>query len=91
MLVCESVGVNGAEVWALPIETDTGLRVRFALEDWEALGLFRGQRVPVRRGGRRDEWYFVAEVVELPPVVWVVLATRLPAGAGRRRTEHPAG
>jgi len=79
MLTCEPVAVNGFELWALAVETDDGMRVRLSLDDWERLGLFRGQRVPIRRNGRRDEWLFVAEVVELPPLVWVVLATRLRA------------
>ena len=71
-------GTGGSE-WALAVETDDGVRVRLSLDDWERLGLFRGQRVPVRRGDRRDEWLFVAEVVELPPLVWVVFATKLRA------------
>jgi hypothetical protein len=29
------------------------------------------------RAGRRDVWVFLAEVVELPPMVWVVLAKRV--------------
>ena len=72
----EQIALNGAEVWANVVELDCGLRMRLSLDDWEGIGLYRGQRVPVRRPGRRDEWLFLAEVVELPPLVWVVLANR---------------
>lgn len=34
-----------------------------SLDDWERLRLYRGQRVPVRRPGRPDEWLFLAEAV----------------------------
>ena len=43
--------------------------MRLGLCDWERLGLYRGQRVPVRRDGQREEWLFLTEAVELPPVV----------------------
>lgn len=77
----EQVGLNGFEVWAYVVELDGGLRMRLDLNDWERVGLCRGQRVPVRREGRRDEWMFLAEVVELPPLVWVVFANRVRMGA----------
>jgi hypothetical protein len=35
--------------------------------------------VTVRRGYRPDEAMFLAEVVELPPAVWVVFVSRLRA------------
>ncbi len=63
----------------MALETDTGLRIRVSLDYWEKRGLFRWQGVPVLRGTRRDEWLFVAEVVEIPPLVWVVFSTRLRA------------
>lgn len=50
-----------------------------SLDYWEKRGLFRWQGVPVLRGTRRDEWLFVAEVVEIPPLVCVVFSTRLRA------------
>ena len=46
---------------------------------WSPSTTNRGQRVPVRRHGRNDEWMFLAEVVELPPLVWVVLTNRVRA------------
>ena len=73
----EPIGLNGCESWALVVELADGLRVRLPLDDWERLGVYRGQRVPVRPEGRPDEWLFVAEVVERPPAAWVELATRL--------------
>jgi hypothetical protein len=73
----ETVALGGREVWVFVVELDGGLRVRLDLTDWERLDLYRGQRVVVRRPGRVDESLFVAEVVEVPPVVWVVLAKRV--------------
>lgn len=75
----QQVGLNGYGVWAYVVELDGGLRMRVSLDDWEKLGLHRGQRIPVRRDGRDDEWLFVAEVVELPPMAWVVLGNRVRA------------
>lgn len=73
----ELIALNGSEVWAFVVELAVGVRLRLALDDWERLALSPGQRVAVRRAGRRDEWLFLAEAVELPPVVWVVMAERL--------------
>jgi hypothetical protein len=28
--------------------------------------------VPIRRSGKKDEWRFAVEIVELPPIVWDV-------------------
>jgi hypothetical protein len=72
-----NVLVNGAEVWAYVVETDDGLRVRFALDDRQRLNLGRGQRIPVRLPGKDDAWLFVTNVTETPPVVWVVMARRV--------------
>jgi hypothetical protein len=55
------------------------LLVRLDLNDWERIGLNRDQRVPVRRSGQKDEWLFVTNITELPPMVWVVLANRVRA------------
>ncbi len=76
---CVQIALNGFQVWAYLVELDGGLRMRLSLDDWERMGLCRGQRLPVRRPGRRDEWLFLAEVVELPPLVWIVLANRVRA------------
>lgn len=59
------------------VETGAGLRLRFALGDWERIGLRSGQRVPARLSGRDDVWLFVTHVTALPPVVWVMLAKRV--------------
>lgn len=71
--------MDGAEVWALVVELDDGLRLRLALDDWHRLDLAPGQRVPVRLPGRDDAWLFVARATELPPVVWVRMAKRIRA------------
>jgi hypothetical protein len=49
------------------------------LSDWERMGLYRGERVPVRRPGRKDEWLFITNVTERPPLAWVMLAARVRA------------
>jgi hypothetical protein len=51
--------------------------MRLDLSDWQRMGLYRGQRVPVRRPGQKDEWLFITNVTELPPLVWVMLAARV--------------
>ena len=51
--------------------------VRFTLDDWLRMNLGIGQRVPVRLPGRADMWLFVTHVTDLPPIVWVVIATRV--------------
>jgi hypothetical protein len=71
------IGLNGADVWAYVVELSGGLRMRLSIDDWERLNLFRGQRIPVRRPGRSDEWFYIAEEVELPPVVWVTMVQRV--------------
>lgn len=73
----QQIGLNGYEVWALVVETADGLRVRLSLDDWQWLGLDVGRRVPVRLPGKSDVWLFVADVTELPPIVWVVMARRV--------------
>jgi hypothetical protein len=75
----EQIGVNGHEVWTYVVELVDGLRIKFDATNWERLGLYRGMRIPLRRQDGRQEWAFVAEVVERPPLVWVVLANRVKA------------
>lgn len=65
--------MNGSEVWAFVVETDEGLRVRFALDDWQRFNLSSGQRIPVRLPGKDDVWLFITNVTEAPPVVWVTI------------------
>ena len=73
------LALNGAEVWGYVVELGDGLRVRFDLNDWRRLDLGTGRRVPVRLPGKADVWLFVTGVTELPPVVWVQMATRVRA------------
>jgi hypothetical protein len=75
----QQVAVNGSEVWAYVVETGEGLRVRFALDDWLRLNLDVGRRVPVRMQGKPDQWLFITNVTELPPMAWVMLAKRVRA------------
>jgi hypothetical protein len=75
----EQIALNGYQTWAYVVELDCGLRMRLDLTDWERMNLDRGQRIPVCRAGRRDEWMCVAEVVELPPLVWRMLANQFRA------------
>jgi hypothetical protein len=79
------IALNGAEAWAYVVELDDGLRVRFALDDWLQLNVGIGQRVPVRLLGKADVWLFITHVTELPPVVWVIMSTRVRDGAARPR------
>ena len=69
--------VNGLEALAYVIELADGLRVRLALDDWQRMNLGTGQRIPVKLPGAADLWLFVTNVIELPPVVWVVMAKRV--------------
>lgn len=79
MFPSEAVRVNGVEVWSFAVETDSGLRVRFGLDEWDALRLYRGQRVTVQRPGRPSQPLFVASVLEVPPLAWVEFAAKLTA------------
>jgi hypothetical protein len=58
-----------------------GLRLRISLDEWEQLGLYRGQLVPFERHGHRGEQLLLAEVVKVPPIVWVVMANRMQTAA----------
>jgi hypothetical protein len=79
----QEIAVNGMTVWAPVVPLDGGYRVRFDLTDWERLNLYCGQRVPLRLPGQqRDVWIFLVEAVELPPIVWVVLAHRVRSRVG---------
>jgi hypothetical protein len=73
------VALNGAEVWAYVMELAEGLRVRFALDNWQRLNLDVGRRVPIRLPEKADEWLFITGATELPPIVWVTLARRVRA------------
>lgn len=79
MFPCEAVCVGGVETWAFVVETDSGLRVRFGLDEWEALRLYRGQRVTVQRPGRPSQTLFVVSVLDVPPLAWVEFAAKLAA------------
>jgi len=73
------ITLNGYLVWAYVVELEGGLRMRFDLNDWERLRLYRGQQISIQREGRSEERLFLAELVEVPPVVWVVMSNRVRA------------
>lgn len=77
--------LNGQDVWAFVAELDGGLRIRLSVDDWERVGLFRGQCVPVRLPGQSEQRLYLAEAREEPPLVWVVLARRVRAVGWRTR------
>ena len=70
------VGLNGAEVGAYVVELVGGLRLRIGLDDWDRLGLYRGQVVVVRLARRAELRLVVTEVTDVPPVVWITLVRR---------------
>jgi hypothetical protein len=82
----ECIAVNGWECAALVVPLAGGLRVQFSEEDFDTIGIWRGDFVPVRRPGRDDVWVTVASVTRLPPIVWVVFAERVNTDV---RSLHP--
>ena len=69
------IGLNGTEIGAFVVELVGGIRLRLGLDDWERLGLYRGQLVPVRLTSRTVSLVIV-EITIHPPVVWVTLVRR---------------
>lgn len=63
----------------MQIGLDGGVRLQLNINDWKRLRLYRGQRVPVRLPGKSDDWLYLVEAVEVPPVAWVTLARRVRA------------
>jgi hypothetical protein len=76
MDVCVPVTLNGTEAWGLIGEADGGVRIRLSADDWERANLCLGQRVLVRRPGGEVR-LFVADVNEVPPLVWATLTEQL--------------
>lgn len=54
-----------------------GLRLRLFVNDWERLSINLGQRIRVKLPKRFDASIIVAELVEVPPVVWITLTHRV--------------
>ena len=73
----EQVKLNGVEVWAYIVETESGIRMRLSLDDWDRCRLYRAERIPLRRHGRPVVWFFLAEAVEMPPIAWFNLESRV--------------
>jgi hypothetical protein len=76
MDVCVPVTLNGTEAWGLVGEADRRIRIRLSADDWERANLCLGQRVLVRRPGGEAR-LFVADVNEVPPIVWATLTEQL--------------
>jgi len=72
-----AIQLNGFTVWGFIIEVGRGLRLRLSVGDWERLGLNSGQRIRATLPNRLDARLIVAELVEAPPVVWVMLTHRV--------------
>ena len=77
MDVCVPVTLNGTEAWGLIGDADGGVCIRLSSDDWERVNLCLGQRVLVRRPGRGEARLFVADVNQVPPLVWATFAERL--------------
>ena len=73
----EQITLNGVEVWAYVVEQEGGYRMRLSLDDWDRCRLYRGERIPLRRQGHAVEWLFLAEAIEMPPVAWFNLISRV--------------
>jgi hypothetical protein len=72
-----AIQLNGSVIWGFAIEMGRGLRLRLSMDDWERLGLNPGQRIRVRLPNRFDASVIVAEMVGVPPAVWVLLTNRV--------------
>ena len=70
------IWVNGRLSRPIFVELLGGLRIRFGIDDWNLLDLFRGQRVPVKMAGKDEVCLYITDVVETPPVAWAVLVER---------------
>ncbi len=72
-----AIQLNGSVVWGFAVEVGRGLRIRLSVEDWERLSINPGQRIPVRIPNRFDALLIVGELVEVPPVIWILLTHRV--------------
>lgn len=75
--------VDGRPVYAAWAGEPAARRLRLSADDWERLGLLRGQRVAVRLPGCDPAWCFVAGDTWTDPWVWVELRAQL-GGPARR-------
>ena len=73
----QPVKLNGVEVWVYLVEQDSGFQIRLSLDDWDRCRLHRGQRISLRRPSRREEWFFLAELMEVPPFATFALTNRV--------------
>lgn len=72
-----TIQLNGTVVWSVVLEVGRGLRVRLSVDDWDRLRLNLGQRIRVILPHRFNEALIVTDLVEVPPVVWLMLSQRV--------------
>lgn len=65
------VEMNGAVVYAFYAGSREGLRIRMSLDEWERLGLHRGEWVEIRLPGRLTARWLLITWSEMPPWVWL--------------------
>ena len=72
-----AIQLNGSVVWGFAVEVGRGLRIRLSVDDWERLSINPGQSIRVKLPNRFDSPMIVAELVDRPPVVWIMLTNRV--------------
>jgi hypothetical protein len=78
--VC-SAAINGRLVWAVVVALPAEHRLRVSADDWEALGIGRGEPVTVEAPGRPTVTAFVRVVTFVEPCwVWVLLDPQVAGG-----------
>ena len=77
MTACTPVRLNAVDVWGLVEPEAGGVHIRLSCAEWERAGLVLGQRVRVGFRYAPDEWLYVADVNEEPPLVWATFSPRL--------------
>jgi hypothetical protein len=72
-----AIEINGSLVWGFVMELGRGLRLRLSVDDWDRLCLHLGQRIKTKISNRFVASLIATDVVEVPPVVWIVLSHRV--------------
>jgi len=72
-----TIQLNVSVVWGFVVEIGLGLRLRLSVDDWERQRLNLDERIRIRIPKRFDESVIVAEIVEVPPVIWIMLTHRV--------------
>ena len=72
-----AIQLNESVVWGFAVEVSCGVRLRLSVDDWECLNLNPAPRIRVGLQNRLDALLIVADLVEVPPVVWITLTHRV--------------